>query len=97
MQQAVLGIYPFTEAGTVAGENGTEQVWRLDDSVRSRYEFALPDNPGFWPALLVIVALPLSLLILSELHGFLVRAPVPMPNRLRCCGTGSFRRLRSTC
>ena len=34
VQQAVLGIYPFTEAGTVAGENGTEQVWRLDDSVR---------------------------------------------------------------
>ena len=34
VQQAVLGIYPFTEAGTVTGENGTERVWRLDDSVR---------------------------------------------------------------
>ena len=34
---------------------------------------SLTGQPWFWPALLVIVALPLSLLILSELHGFLVR------------------------
>jgi len=30
-------------------------------------------QPWFWPALLVIIALPLSLLILNELHSFLVR------------------------
>jgi hypothetical protein len=30
----VLGIYGFVEAGTVAGENGSESVWRLDNTVR---------------------------------------------------------------
>ncbi len=34
VQQAVLGIYSFTEAGTVTGEHGTEKVWRLDDTAR---------------------------------------------------------------
>ena len=33
----------------------------------------LTGEPWFWPALLVIVALPLSLLILNELHSFLAR------------------------
>lgn len=33
----------------------------------------LTGQPWFWPALLVIVGLPLALLILSELHGMLVR------------------------
>ena len=33
----------------------------------------LTGQPWFWPALLVIVALPLSLLILNELHSFLAR------------------------
>ncbi len=34
---------------------------------------ALIGQPWFWPALFVVVALPLSLLILNELHSFLVR------------------------
>lgn len=31
---AVAGIYPFSEAGTIAGASGTETVWRLDIGVR---------------------------------------------------------------
>ena len=34
VRDSVLGIYTFAEAGTVAGENGTESVWRLDNTVR---------------------------------------------------------------
>ena len=34
VHDSVLGIYDFSEAGTIAGENGTETVWRLDSSVR---------------------------------------------------------------
>ena len=34
VREAVLGIYGFVEAGTVAGEKGTESVWRLDNTVR---------------------------------------------------------------
>lgn len=31
------------------------------------------DQPWFWPALIVVVGLPLALVLLNELHGFLVR------------------------
>ena len=34
VHDSVLGIYDFSEAGTIVGENGTEKVWRLDSSVR---------------------------------------------------------------
>jgi len=34
VRDSVLGIYTFAEAGTVAGEDGTESVWRLDNTVR---------------------------------------------------------------
>jgi hypothetical protein len=34
VREAVQGIYTFAEAGSVAGENGTESVWRLDNTVR---------------------------------------------------------------
>jgi len=34
VREAVQGIYTFADAGTVAGENGTEPVWRLDNTVR---------------------------------------------------------------
>lgn len=34
VRDAVLGIYAFAEAGSVVGENGTESVWRLDNTVR---------------------------------------------------------------
>lgn len=30
-------------------------------------------QPWFWPALIIVVALPLALLVLSELHGYLAR------------------------
>jgi class 3 adenylate cyclase len=32
--QAALGIYPFTEAGTLTGRDGTETIWRLDVGTR---------------------------------------------------------------
>lgn len=31
---AAIGIYPFTEAGTITGADGTETVWRLDVGTR---------------------------------------------------------------
>jgi class 3 adenylate cyclase len=31
--QSVVGIYPFTEAGTITGPEGVEKVWQLDMSV----------------------------------------------------------------
>ncbi len=34
VHKAVAGVYPFSGAGTIAGENGTETVWRLDTSGR---------------------------------------------------------------
>ena len=34
VHRAVMGIYPFSEAGTVAGASGTETVWRLDIGTR---------------------------------------------------------------
>ena len=34
VHDAVVGIYPFTAAGTIAGEAGTERVWRLDVGTR---------------------------------------------------------------
>lgn len=34
VHQSVVGIYPFSEAGTVAGSAGTETVWRLDTGTR---------------------------------------------------------------
>lgn len=34
VHDAVLGIYPFSEAGTITGESGAETVWRLDVSSR---------------------------------------------------------------
>ncbi len=34
VRDSVLGIYDFSEAGTIAGENGTETVWRLESSMR---------------------------------------------------------------
>ena len=34
VHDATLGIYPFTEAGTVTGPAGTEAVWRLDIGTR---------------------------------------------------------------
>ena len=34
VHDAVVGIYPFTDAGTITGANGTEQVWRLDLGAR---------------------------------------------------------------
>jgi len=34
VHDAALGIYPFTEAGTVTGPAGTETVWRLDVGTR---------------------------------------------------------------
>lgn len=34
VHDAVLGIYPFTEAGTISGAAGTETVWRLDIATR---------------------------------------------------------------
>lgn len=34
VHDAVLGIYPFSEAGTVVGAAGTETVWRLDVAAR---------------------------------------------------------------
>ncbi len=34
VHDAVVGIYPFSEAGTITGESGTERVWRLDIPTR---------------------------------------------------------------
>ena len=34
---------------------------------------SLTHQPWFWPALIVVVALPLALVILNEVHGVLVR------------------------
>ncbi len=34
VHDAVVGIYPFTEAGTITGTAGTEKVWRLDIGTR---------------------------------------------------------------
>ena len=34
VHDAVVGIYPFVEAGTITGEAGSETVWRLDVAVR---------------------------------------------------------------
>ncbi|MCB1263729.1 MAG: HAMP domain-containing protein [Mycobacterium sp.] len=34
VHQAVEGIYPFSRAGTITGEQGTETVWRLDTGAR---------------------------------------------------------------
>ncbi len=34
VRDAVVGIYPFTEAGTITGAAGTETVWRLEIAVR---------------------------------------------------------------
>ena len=34
---------------------------------------ALTGQPWFWPALIVVVALPFALLLLNELHGYLAR------------------------
>ena len=34
VHQAVVGIYPFSEAGTITGSAGTETVWRLDVATR---------------------------------------------------------------
>ena len=34
VHDAVVGIYPFTEAGTITGAAGTETVWRLDVGTR---------------------------------------------------------------
>ena len=34
VHDAVMGIYPFTEAGTVTSATGTETVWRLDVGTR---------------------------------------------------------------
>lgn len=34
VHDSVLGIYPFSEAGTITGAAGTETVWRLDTGTR---------------------------------------------------------------
>ena len=34
VHDAVVGIYPFSEAGTITGVAGTEKVWRLDVGTR---------------------------------------------------------------
>lgn len=34
VHNAVIGIYPFTEAGTISGNRGAEKVWRLDVATR---------------------------------------------------------------
>lgn len=34
VRDAVVGIYPFTEAGTITGASGTETVWRLEIAAR---------------------------------------------------------------
>ena len=34
IHDAVVGIYPLTEAGTITGSEGTEKVWRLDVGTR---------------------------------------------------------------
>lgn len=34
VHDAVVGIYPFSEAGTMTGPSGTENVWRLDLATR---------------------------------------------------------------
>lgn len=34
VRDAVVGIYPFSEAGTINGANGTETVWRLEIAAR---------------------------------------------------------------
>lgn len=34
VHDSVVGIYPFSEAGTLTGASGTETVWRLDVGVR---------------------------------------------------------------
>lgn len=34
VHDAVVGIYPFSEAGTITGADGTERVWRLDAGAR---------------------------------------------------------------
>lgn len=34
VHDAVVGIYPFVEAGTIGGVNGTESVWRLELATR---------------------------------------------------------------
>jgi hypothetical protein len=34
VHDAVVGIYPFIEAGTITGAAGTETVWRLDVGTR---------------------------------------------------------------
>lgn len=34
VRDAVVGIYPLTEAGTITGSGGTEKVWRLDLGTR---------------------------------------------------------------
>ncbi|MGV1086422.1 MAG: adenylate/guanylate cyclase domain-containing protein [Mycobacterium sp.] len=34
VHDAVVGIYPFSEAGTMTGPSGTEKVWRLDLGTR---------------------------------------------------------------
>jgi hypothetical protein len=34
VHDSVVGIYPFSEAGTISGVAGTETVWRLDMGTR---------------------------------------------------------------
>ena len=34
VHDAAMGIYPFTEAGTINGASGTETVWRVDVGTR---------------------------------------------------------------
>jgi class 3 adenylate cyclase len=34
VHDSIVGIYPFSEAGTITGEAGTETVWRLDLGTR---------------------------------------------------------------
>lgn len=36
VHQAVVGIYPFSEAATITGADGTETVWRLDIVARQQ-------------------------------------------------------------
>ena len=34
VHEAVIGVYPFSDAGTITGSSGTERVWRLDVPTR---------------------------------------------------------------
>ena len=101
---------PLIDDGEIETAAGTQRVWRIDPSAdRGRVSRLMTDllaQPWFWPAVAVIVGLPISLLVLGELHSTMVRTRHPgrqdraaHPERARaarrdpaCCSRSSRRR-----